>query len=847
MLKSIKIGKFSLKLLVLLVFSFFLVSSSSFASSEVTIMASKEPSMLSLDDWTQTDAYVNVGDQISLTVSGSITYGLEGDLGFSPLVNADGTRSNPDNNSETFEPKYDSNAFYPQFPVGSLVGVIALGNSISDPFLVTTDTYTSQSEGYLVLTVNDAIGSYEDNTGSFSIIIDLIPENQEDPVDPSDPENPGDSEDPTPTITAMVSGHLDDFNPEDWYKVELQEDGAIKFDITTDSTNSNSNWNLTFYDSDQTTALNSTGGWFYDTSVKTTGHDHLKAGTYYVQVYRVNGFGSYSLTPTLTPLTDKDPELNDSADLAITMVDQENYRGYLGYTSLGDSDLEDWYKVTLNEDGELRINVTTESPNSNSYWSLNLFDVDRQTILSGTGGWFYDPSLKWAVHNHLKAGTYYVQIKADAGYGAYTISPTVTTLPDKDLEPNDTLENAITMISSGNYKGYLGYSSLGDVDLEDWYKIELNGDGELQFSVSSQSPDSNSNWSAHLYDADKNTLITSSGGWFYDTSPKLFGHNHLKAGTYYVQLKRDAGYGSYILTPTATPLTDNDEEINDSAVEALLMTQNQVYKGYLGYTSSGITDSDDWYKIQLDEDSNLQMTVTTGSPDGNSNWTANLYDPNLQSIINFTGGWFYDPSPKTFGHTHLKAGTYYVQLKLNAGYGTYTLSPSVTPLADNDLEVNDNAESAIPMGPNQSYQGYLGNTDAHSTDTEDWYVLNIAEGSDLTLNITSGSLDGNAYLNLILYEQDKTTAIANVGQYFNGGNQTVEKNLLPAGIYYAKVMLHSGYGSYKLTGTFMQGQIVDPELETDINGDGLVDIYDIVEVAKAKSNLLKQIIQDYGK
>lgn len=109
---------------------------------------------------------VTDGDSLTVTATGSATYGPEGDpscQGY-PITHPDGSR---DLGGIDCGPKYDQNATLPSAPVGALIGRISNGGGWFT--IGSSRTWTAGRTGTLYLLYNDS--KYSDNTGSYSATV----------------------------------------------------------------------------------------------------------------------------------------------------------------------------------------------------------------------------------------------------------------------------------------------------------------------------------------------------------------------------------------------------------------------------------------------------------------------------------------------------------------------------------------------------------------------------------------------------------------------------------------------------------------------------------------------------
>jgi len=120
---------------------------------------------------------------------------------------------------------------------------------------------------------------------------------------------------------------------------------------------------------------------------------------------------------------------------------------------------------------------------------LQLFDVDRSTILAQDGGGL--ACNRTVGRNDLKPETYYLGVSVDgpARYGGYSLS--ITSQPHaaaNDAEPNDSSGTAKFLRLDAPVSGHLGYYSAGVTDGADWYSVQIGSAGKYTVSLEGDAP-----------------------------------------------------------------------------------------------------------------------------------------------------------------------------------------------------------------------------------------------------------------------------------------------------------------------------------------------------------------------
>lgn len=345
--------------------------------------------------------------------------------------------------------------------------------------------------------------------------------------------------------------------------------------------------------------------------------------------------------------------------------------------------------------------------------------------------------------------------------------------------------------------------------IDTWIPITLAVDTQYTITMTGTGTVNAANAGFYLYDANKAHSITS--GYAY-TTPTPYGPTALLAGSYWIQVWGNSAYatGSYTITTaeTAAALT-NDSTSNDSKASASTATLEAANTGHLGYAngySSGNThDYEDWWKIVLPSDGQLNIDFTTSG-------ASSLFGA-------YTGYYLYSDNDKQMYSTttlgtstsplSLKAGTYYMKLWINSTYqyGSYSFTPRFSAaVLTNDSEDNDTKATAKDASVGVKNTGHIG-YDGNTHDWEDWWKITLPADDTLTIKFeTSGtsSLFG-AYSGYYLYNssdvsQDSTNSLSSS---YAGGPYN-----LKAGTYYLRFWVNGAYeyGSYAFTPTLKSSQ-----------------------------------------
>lgn len=590
------------------------------------------------------------------------------------------------------------------------------------------------------------------------------------------------------------SGAISVSGDEDWWKVTTNADG--KLNVTINISNG-INLYCYIYDNNGTTELSSG----YSSTTKLVSADGLAAGTYYIKLrpYYAGQLPAYTISNQLvTPAQANDTEPNDSKAQAKVLPLNNSQTGHAGFYFNNKRDTADWYKITTNADGRLRI--TMVSANAQNIY-VHLYDNNGTALLdqgytSGTA----------AVVNAdgLAAGTYYVKVRMyyTTGFAPYTISDSLfVPAQANDIEPNDSKALALTLPLNGSKTGHAGYFFNNKRDSADWYKVATNADGRLRITMSSANAQ---NVYVHLYDNNGTTLLDQG---YTSGTTAVINADGLAAGTYYIKVRMyyTTGFAPYTISDSLfVPAQANDTEPNDSKEQAVTLPLNGSKTGHTGYFYNNKRDSADWYKIITTKDGSLRLTMASANA---QNVYVHLYDNNGAILLDqgYTSG------TAVVAHVDgLAAGTYYAKVRCyyNNGFAPYRLYDSLFAYNnENDEEPNKKPYEAKTVLSNKITEGHVGFYYNNSRDTVDWWKINYTgNNGNLSFTIKQEPLKLGGF-NHLYFQVYKDTAAAPIhSSYGNVASRPVNLTGLTKGYYWIKIFPYYNYkfSSYSISNTFQQ-------------------------------------------
>lgn len=620
-------------------------------------------------------------------------------------------------------------------------------------------------------------------------------------------------------LNGSNTGAIDPAGDVDWWQLTTTDNGKVEVSLAL-LPGSKYLW-IELYDNDGITLLSSD----YSNKDFTLSYDGLAAGTFYIKIkaYYSYDTGSYTISNQLIlPTEANDPEPNNKYEDAKPITLGSTVTGHIGYYYNLSRDTLDWYKITIADDGLLKLTLTS----ANSRY-VNVYLYDNNGITELANG--YTNSSFTLNKDGLAAGTYYIKIRAFYQYdfAPYSLSSElVTPAQTNDNEPNDKYEQAQTLILGDSTTGHIGYYYNNRRDTADWYVINVPENGLLRLNAT---PVNGTYIYVDLYDNNGTTQLAA------DYSNKRFtvSKDGLAKGTYYVKVRTFYSYefAPYNLTSELVqPDEPEDTEPNNNRENALDLAVNATVTGHVGYYYNLYRDTADWYKLTIPDDGMIELTCT---PTNGTYIYVYLYDNDGVTTLKA------DNSNKAFkiSQDGLAKGTYYVKVRTFYSYdfAPYILTDSLKLYnAAGDYVDNDLPYKALTLPPNKSTSGHVGFYFDKKSDPVDWWKINYTGTGDLTVdlnferNIGSG---GYPYTYLSIYSD--TTKSPIFSQYTNNGTVTANFTAMAKGTLWVKINCYYSYefSAYTLMPSFVvpdtaritliaanSGDCNNGELQFDIRG-----------------------------
>ncbi len=500
----------------------------------------------------------------------------------------------------------------------------------------------------------------------------------------------------TLALNGSNNGKINPAGDQDWWKVTTTGDGRL--DITLSGITGAPTW-VYLYDNNGTTQLNAQ----YTNNIYTLSTDGLAAGTYYVKVvcYYGSDTSSYNISNALVPPAQaNDAEPNGTKSLAKVLPLNGSKTGHINYYYNNAKDTLDWYKVTTNADGRLRLTMT--SANGQNVWAY-LYDNDGTTLLASgyTAG-----SAVVVNQDGLAAGTYYIRVNTyySSEFAPYTLADSLfVPAQPNDAEPNDTKAQAVTLAQNSSTTGHINYYYNLLKDGADWYKLTTTQDGMISLTITSHN---GQNVWAYLYDNDGVTQLNAQ----YSALTVTFNTDGLQAGTYYIRVNTyyTSEFAPYTLSNTLTTYSyANDTEPNKFYSQAKTIPANGTVTGHVNFYYNNAKDSVDTWKINYTGTGNMTLVFNQEAwkSDGSTppTWFQVYRDtaaaPIFSQYFTTTSGNI-DLINLTQGYYYIRVFTYY-----NSHFSAYSISNTFTQVNIANITITQATNGGCTSGQLQMQGG----------------------------------------------------------------------------------------------------------------------------------------------
>ncbi len=466
----------------------------------------------------------------------------------------------------------------------------------------------------------------------------------------------------------------------------------------------------------------------------------LAAGSYFINVLPyVQSETAYKLRLSATE-TQRDPGNTRGAARNIGIL-----RGDRTFQDfIGSNDTNDYYRFDLDQKSDFQLALAGLSADA----EVELLNSSGQVIESSTG----PGTSTETIARSLNAGSYYVRVYPYSGSTNYTLNLSATAArPDLAGNSLDTALNVGKLSANRTFQDFIG---LGDTN--DYYRFNLDQKSDFQLALAGLSADAE----VELLNSSGQVIESSTGP---GTSTETIARS-LNAGSYYVRVYPYSGSTNYTLNLSATAARpDLAGNSLDTALNVGKLSANRTFRDFIG-----LSDTNDYYRFNLDKASDFALTLTDLSADAE----VQLLNNQGQLIDSSTGP---DSSTETITR-QLDAGRYYVRVYPYSGSTDYTLNLSALEVKPD--QVGNSLGAAFNLGNprnDRTIQESVG-----PADKQDYYRINVTEPRRLDLSLTG--LSASADLHLL----DSSGKTIQSSERSYSESESISKALVP-GTYYILV------------------------------------------------------------
>ena len=383
-----------------------------------------------------------------------------------------------------------------------------------------------------------------------------------------------------------------DVDKEDWYRVEVPDEGSITFRTTAETTlrlgklevyaPNAAGTDVSFRTSKDMDAYNR------DTTITFVVSD-VAPGTYYVRLPRYYNFGGYVLEYEFTPSIYGNDMAGSTWENAVTLENGTAQNGRLGYWyQRGEVNDADFFKIETSHDGTAVFALTTETTLRAGRLTVYTQNDEGTAIVQRTSkdmdAYNRDTTIIYEL-NDLAAGTYYIQLKQYYGYGGYVLNYQFNRNPyDRDRLDNGEFVNRVTLEEGKTLSTTLGYSynKLNDCD---WYDLGNIAGRQIDVTIT---PDTTRSlvlgrvelcrYNGMTDYGDPKLTTMASGRLERSQGTLSYIDTELTPSHYVVKVPRYSGHGGYTIV-YGNPYVDGEQTDVRPTIAVVAGGRNTVRKG----------------------------------------------------------------------------------------------------------------------------------------------------------------------------------------------------------------------------------------------------------------------------
>ncbi|VXD23989.1 conserved hypothetical protein [Planktothrix serta PCC 8927] len=238
---------------------------------------------------------------------------------------------------------------------------------------------------------------------------------------------------------------------------------------------------------------------------------------------------------------------------------------------VGDSDVYDFYRFTLNTPSEVTIDLTGLSADADLvlYQDINgdgsLSDTDQEVLRSEDGD--LNPETKILP---LQLGNYFLWVKQYQGDTNYNLNLSATPYPF--LQPDDAENTLATARDVGTLNSLVAFNDVVEpFDRYDVYRIQLPTQSDLTLNLNFLNPSVNADADIWIGQDRNGSGYIENNEYVFEqyqpgTTPETIALDGLNSGEYFVVVQQAQGNTGYTLDMSATPNLTRPQFLDPSGV-----------------------------------------------------------------------------------------------------------------------------------------------------------------------------------------------------------------------------------------------------------------------------------------
>ena len=269
---------------------------------------------------------------------------------------------------------------------------------------------------------------------------------------------------------------------------------------------------------------------------------------------------------------------------------------------------EDYYKITVNQNGKLNLKFVHDKIDSSYYWSVSVYKEENGKYKNVTA-WktiaTIDQDYVFPTIGVTKGSTYYIEVSVsnyEIDYLNYTLTNTFTNTENYEKEFNNSFFSANTLnINSSITGNFVEWNS-------DYYKIPVSKNAKLSVKFSHDKADTNYSWNVNIYKKSGNdynkitgkNIRTIDADYTFDTL-------NVTSGDYYIKIS----VSNYCIENLEYKLTVTDVGTLKAPTLKATVNSNGTFK--LSWNKVTGADKYELYIKQVDGSYKLMKTTTSTS------------------------------------------------------------------------------------------------------------------------------------------------------------------------------------------------------------------------------------------